>query len=228
MRSGEKSSRPSPDFAERLRGFGPVGLAALAVILAGNLVVVPLSALLVLIWAQLSRTPWRALGFARPRSWIRTLAVGVPLGVALKLVMKAVVMPLLGAPAVNPRYHYLAGNTAALPWALYAVVVGAGFGEETLFRGFLFERFGKLVGEGRAALGATVLATTALFALAHYPDQGLPGVEQAAVVGLLIGTIYAVTKRLWLPMAAHAAFDVAALALIYWNLEAAVARLLFP
>jgi hypothetical protein len=68
---------------------------------------------------------------------------------------------------------------------------GAGFGEETLFRGFLFERLGKLLGTDRAALVATVLLTSGLFALAHYHDQGVPGVEQAAVAGVVFGTIYA-------------------------------------
>ena len=77
---------------------------------------------------------------------MRTVAIGIPFGVALKLVMKAIVMPLFGAPAINARYHYLAGNAAALPWMLYAVVLGAGFGEETVFRGFFFERLGKLLG----------------------------------------------------------------------------------
>jgi len=219
--------RPPRDVGEQLRGFGPVGLLALLVILAGNLVVVPLSAVFVLMWARLSRTPWGALGFAPPRSWIRTLAIGIPFGIAFKLGMKAIVMPLFDAPAINPRYHYLAGNAAALPWALYAMIVGAGFGEETLFRGFLFERLRTLLGAGRGVLVATVVVTSALFALAHYPDQGLPGAEQAAVTGAVFGTMYGATRRLWLPMVAHAAFDVTAVALIYWQWEASVAHLLF-
>jgi membrane protease YdiL (CAAX protease family) len=225
-------SPPAPkmrtrDFAADLRGFGPVGLLALLVILAGNLLIVPLSAVLVLAWARLSETPWRTIGFGPPRSWVRVFAIGVPLGIVFKLVMKALVMPLFGAPAVNPRYHYLAGNTGALPWALYALVVGAGFGEETVFRGYLFERLGRLLGRGRAALTVTVLLTSTLFALAHYQDQGIPGVQQAAVTGLVFGAIYGVTGQLWIPMVAHAAFDVTALALIYWDREAAVAHLLF-
>jgi membrane protease YdiL (CAAX protease family) len=215
-------------FEERLRGFGPVGLLAALIILAGNLVVVPLSAVLVLVWAQLSRTPLRTLGFGVPQSWSRVFAIGIPCGVAFKLAMKALVMPLFGAPAINPRYHYLAGNTAALPAMLYAVVVGAGFGEETVFRGFLFERFGRLLGSRPAARLFIVLITSGLFAVAHYPDQALPGVEQAAVAGLVFGTIYAMTNQLWLPMVMHAAFDVAAVALIYWEWESIVAHLVFP
>jgi membrane protease YdiL (CAAX protease family) len=225
---GNASQTHSNDLAAQLRRFGPVGLLALLLILAGNLLAVPLSAVLVLGWAQLSHTPWRTLGFAAPRNWSRTLAIGIPLGIAFKLAMKAIVMPLFGAPTVNLPYHYVAGNAAALPWILFAVVVGGGFGEETVFRGFLFERLGKLLGTQPAALAATVLLTSGLFALAHYHDQGLPGVEQAAVTGAMFGTIYARTKQLWLPMVAHAAFDVAAVALIYWNWESAVAHLLFP
>ncbi len=227
-RDGNTSLTESSDVAKQLRGFGPVGLLALLIILAGNLLVVPLSAVLVLVWAHLSRTPWRTLGFAAPRSWTRTLAIGIPFGIVFKLAMKAIVMPLFGAPAINARYHYLAGNAAALPWMLYAVVLGAGFGEETVFRGFFFERLGKLLGTRPVALAATVLLTSGLFALAHYRDQGLPGVEQAAVTGLVFGTVFGVTGQLWLPMVAHAAFDVTAVTLIYWNWESAVAHVLFP
>ena len=187
----------------------------------------PTSAVLVLVWARWSHTPWREIGYVRPKSWTLSLAIGIAFGVALKLLMKAIVMPLLGADPINQAYHYLAGNTAALPGMLYAVIIGAGFGEETVFRGYLFERLGKLFGARPGARVAIVLLAAALFGLAHYPDQGLPGVEQATIVGLVFGTIFAVTGRLWMLMCAHAAFDVTAVALIYWNLESTVAHLVF-
>lgn len=195
-------------------------------ILAGNLVVVPLSAVLVLLWAHRSGTPWHAIGYVQPRSWIVTVGVGLIVGVVLKLVMKAVVMPILGAPPINPTYHYLVGNTAALPGILFAMIVGAGFGEETVFRGYLFERLGKLLGTSARAKAAIVALTALLFGLAHY-DQGIPGVQQGTIVGLAFGTIYAVTGRIWMLMIAHAAFDLTALAIIYWDLETAVARFFF-
>jgi membrane protease YdiL (CAAX protease family) len=52
-------------------------------------------------------------------------------------------------------------------------------------------------------------------------------VEQAAIVGLVFGSIYAITSRLWMLMCAHASFDLAALAMIYWKLESDVAHLVF-
>jgi uncharacterized protein len=222
------SPRLSDDrLAADLRGFGPLGLLAIIAIYLGNAVFVPLSALLVLVWARWSRTPLREIGFVQPRSWVGTLAVGILFGAALKLLMKAVVMPLLGADPVNQAFHYLAGNRAAIPWALYAMIVGAGFGEETVFRGYMFERLGKLFGSGVNAKTAIVLVTSLWFGLEHYSLQGLAGVEQATIVGLVFGTIFAVTGRIFMLMIAHAAFDLTAYAMIYWNLEADVAHLIF-
>jgi membrane protease YdiL (CAAX protease family) len=99
-----------------------------------------------LVRARLSRTPWREIGYVRPKSWIARLVVGIALGRAFKLLMKAIVMPLLGVSPINEAYHYLVGNTAAIPTMLCAMIVGAGFGEETVFRDWMFERFGKLFG----------------------------------------------------------------------------------
>ncbi len=214
-------------FASRLRGFGPIGILAILVVLSGNLLVPPMSALLVLLWAWRSRTPWREIGYVRPASWARTVIGGVAFGVAFKLVMKALVMPLLGADPINQAYHYLVGNRAALPAALYLVIIGAGFGEETVFRGYMFERFGKLFGRGRGAKVAIVLLTSAWFGLVHYSSQGLSGTEQATIVGLVFGGFFAARGRIWPLIFAHAAFDVTALAIIYWNLEMRVAHLVF-
>ena len=74
------------------------------------------------------------------------------------------------------------------------------------------------------AQAAIVPVTATLFALAHYPDQGLPGMEQAAVTGLVFGGIYAVTGQIWLLMIMHAAFDVTAVGLIYRGWETNVAH----
>jgi membrane protease YdiL (CAAX protease family) len=213
--------------AAALRGFGPLGILAILVILSGNLLVAPLSAVLVLLWARRSRTPWHEIGYVRPESWTRDLIIGIAFGIAFKLVMKAIVMPLLGAPPINQAYHYLVGNRAALPGMLFAVIVGAGWGEETLFRGYMFERLGKLLGTQAATKAAIVVLTAGLFGAVHYPDQGLAGMQQAMIFGLVFGSIFAVVGRLWMLMCAHAAFDLTALAIIYWDLETEVGRLIF-
>jgi uncharacterized protein len=223
----ERPAPPDDPVAAALRGFGPVGILAILVILASNFVIAPINAILVLVWARLSRTPWREIGYVRPKSWIGSVVVGIVFGCAFKFVMKAMVMPLLGAPPINAAYHFLAGNKAALPGILFSLIVGAGFGEETVYRGWMFERFGKLFGQSVWARTLTVLITSVLFSLAHYSVQGLAGSEQALITGLVFGTIYAVTGRIFMVMVAHAAFDVTALAMIYWNFETAVAHSIF-
>ena len=222
------SYRPVPQdrFAAELRGFGPLGILAVLVIAAGQ-IVAPLSAVLVLVWTRLSRTPWREIGYVRPKSWIGSVAVGIAFGIAFKFLMKAIVMPLLGANPINQAYRYLAGNPAALIAAAWTMIVIGGFGEETVFRGYMFERLAKLLGQSLGARIVTVLVTAILFASLHYFDQGLAGVQQATITGLVFGTVFAVTRQIWMLMCAHAAFDLTAVFIIYWNLESAVAHLIF-
>jgi membrane protease YdiL (CAAX protease family) len=69
--------------------------------------------------------------------------------------------------------------------------------------------------------------TAGLFAAGHYHVQGFGGAEQAMITGLVFGTVFAVTGRIWMLMFAHAAYDLTAVALIYWNLESQVAHLVF-
>jgi membrane protease YdiL (CAAX protease family) len=228
------AEEPTADerLAASLRGFGPVGvLAMLPIVLIGNIAIapmlyVPVGALLALLWMRLSNTPWRDIGYVRPRSWLATAALGIVLGAGFKLTMKAIVMPLLGADPVNHAYHFLTGNRPLLPFAIYSMLM-AGFAEETVFRGYAFERLGRLLGNRAWARALMVVGTSAWFGAAHLSDQGMSGAAQAAIVGLVLGTIYAFTRRLPLLMIIHAAFDLTALAIIYFGLESRVAHWVF-
>ena len=220
------SSPVNSTLARALRGFGVVGVLSVLIIGAGAAVAMPLGALLIMLWVWLSGTTWSAIGYVKPKSWVGTVVVGTFLGIAFKLLMKAVVMPLFVVDPVNHTYHYLTGDLfASLGFATY-LVVGGGWAEETVFRGYLFERLGRLVGKGTLAKIAIVVATSALFASLHY-DQGWPGVEQAVMTGLVFGTIFAFTGRLFLNMVIHAAFDLAALVMIYLDVENRIGHLLF-
>jgi membrane protease YdiL (CAAX protease family) len=221
-----ESQNESGTLARKLRGFGPLGALAFVVITALGPVLEPLGTVLVLAWVSASETSWSEIGFARPKSWVRTTILGIAFGCALKFFLKAIMMPLLGADPINRTYHYLAGNSAALAvMAFYTLV--ASFNEETVFRGFVFERLGKLLGPNLPAKIATVLVSSAWFAAVHYVEQGVAGVEQAAITGLAFGTIFAVTRRIWISMVAHAAYDLTGIAIIYWNIESTIAHLVF-
>jgi hypothetical protein len=66
----------------------------------------------------------------------------------------------------------------------------------------MFERLSKLPGGSIGAKAATALITSALFAAAHHLGQGIPGVEQAAVTGLVFGIIFATARRIFMLMIA--------------------------
>jgi hypothetical protein len=76
------------------------------------------------------------------------------------------------------------------------------------------------------AKAIVVVPTTAIFPSLHYA-QGRPGIEQAAIAGFVFGTIFAVIGRLFMLMVTHAAFDLTAAAIIYFQAEAQFAHLIF-
>lgn len=224
----ESSLAREDSFATALRGWGPVGIVAtLVILIAPNDFIIPIGAILALLWARRSHTPFSELGFVQPKSWILTAVGGIAFGIAFKFLMKAIVMPLLGASPVNQAYHYLAGNRSALPGAIYTMIVAAGFGEEVVFRGFLYQRLRTLFGHGPAASAIIITITAAVFGLAHYFDQGVAGVEQAVITGLAFGTMYVLAGQIWVVMFAHAAFDLTALTMIYLNLESRIGHSIF-
>jgi uncharacterized protein len=215
-----------PGVRAALRGFGPAAVVAFLVIVMGALVFMPIAAVLILVWAWATGA-WREVGLARPQSWVGGLALGLVLGIGLKLVMKALVMPLFGAPPTNALYHNLVGNgPAAIRFAVYAVL-GAGFAEELFFRGYLFERSARLFGAGTGATAATVVIVTLLFGAAHW-QQGMAGMINAGVTGLVAALVFLFTgRKLWVPVVMHATFDLTAGAIIYLNLETVVSHLVF-
>jgi len=111
---------PQDQFAAELRGFGALGV--LAMLIAAGQIVAPLSAVPVLVWTRLSRTPWREIGYCAAKSLIGSLVIGIAFGITFKFLMKAIVMPLLGANPINQAYQSLSGNRAALPAAVLTMI----------------------------------------------------------------------------------------------------------
>lgn len=203
---------------------GPVGIAASLIVIGANLVIAPVGAILALVWAWLAKLPLSEIGLRRPRSWTITIISGLAGGILFKLLMKALVMPLLGAPAVNAHFHFIAGDRTQMISMILASIIVAGFGEEIVYRGFLFERLWRAFGRSTAATGAILIVTALFFGSIHIPEQGFPGAEQAFITGLTFGAIYVATRSLWLPIVMHAAFDITAVLLIYFQVEGAVAH----
>lgn len=91
-------------------------------------------------------------------------------------------------------------------WAgAYLVAVGAGIGEELLFRGMMFRMVEQLLGTWIA-----VLVSALLFGFAHASNPGATAWSSIAIAleaGLLIAFLYVATRSLWMTIGFHAAWN---------------------
>ena len=123
-------------------------------------------------------------------------------GIAIGFLLFAIVMAILFAVGV---YHPGGwGTSSGLANGLFFAVL-AGIMEEILFRGLLFRLSAKIVGTWGA-----LIFTAGLFGLAHLANRGASVRSSIAIAleaGALLGTAYAATQRLWLPIGLHAGWN---------------------
>jgi membrane protease YdiL (CAAX protease family) len=128
------------------------------------------------------------------------LAAGLAAGFALFTVMTGCVWLLGGI-----QFHALRppGETQWAYWLAIAII--SGFMEETLMRGLLFRAVEKVSGSW-----AALAVSAAFFGGAHIfnPNASwLAAVAIAFEAGILLGAAYMLTRRLWLAVGMHAAWN---------------------
>jgi membrane protease YdiL (CAAX protease family) len=136
-------------------------------------------------------------------SW-RTLVPQASAGIVLGIVLFSTVVGILWLAG---SYH-LAGTNSDVHWlaAILVLGLGAGIGEEIMFRGVLF----RIVEEGLGTWAALLVSALAFGAI-HLgnPNATLwSGLAIAIEAGILFGLIYHVTRSLWICMGLHAAWNV--------------------
>jgi hypothetical protein len=91
----------------------------------------------------------------------------------------------------------------------------AAFGEEMIYRGYIFRRLMYAFGGNNLAVAFALVAQTLLFALGHL-YLGPRGMLNAALVGLTSGVAYLANGRvLWPLIIAHGLVDSVALTALY-------------
>jgi hypothetical protein len=136
-------------------------------------------------------------GFAWP-GIVREFAGGIVLGLGLFSVV-VVLLWLIGV------YHPVGWGTAAGLGRGAAITLAGAIIEEIVFRGFLFRLIEVVAGTWWA-----LLMSSAVFGSAHALNPGatvLNSIIIAAEGGVLLGAAYAATRRLWFPIALHAAWN---------------------
>lgn len=177
-------------------------------------------------WASLRRRnmSWGDLGLQPSEHWRKTILLGAGLGVGLQisaiLVVGPVIRQITGARQDLHIFANMAdGNFAALLGWLAVSWTLAAFGEELVYRGYLLNRLGNLIGFTAWGRGISLLAVTFLFGAVH-AYQGVNGMLLAGFFGLAQGFAYlAAGRNLWVSIICHGVTDTLGFVLIYILLQ---------
>jgi len=126
------------------------------------------------------------------------LAAGLAIGTALFSLMTGIVYLLDGI-------EFLGLRGAGQIWTMLAVAIVSGTIEETLFRGIVQRHLESLIGTWGA-----LAVTSALFGLVHIANPDATWFSSLAIAleaGILLGGAYLLTRRLWLAIGIHAAWN---------------------
>ena len=162
---------------------------------------------------------WKDIGWARYRTWKRTLLVGIGAGLLINAFELFVVGPLLthftGKAANLEDFRPLVGNWKLLLLVLAGNWTLAAFGEEMVYRGYLLNRLADIGRRTRPAFIAALVVSSVVFAFAH-TYQEVTGVVEAGIDGLWLGLLYvACDRKLSVAIIAHGVSNMPDLILIY-------------
>lgn len=133
-----------------------------------------------------------------PGALARELPLGLLIGAGLFTAMTAIVAALGGITIERV-------NGMGALWAMLGLAITSGTIEEILFRGILLRHIEAMLGTW-----AALVITSALFGLAHLANPGeslFAAFAIAMEAGILLGAAYLWTRRLWVPIGIHAAWN---------------------
>ena len=155
------------------------------------------------------------IGLKSPEHWWRTLAIG--LVIAAVVFVSMYVSEKAGFRRDLTRFKMVQGNLGLTVYGVFYALVGAGFYEEFLFRGFLMQGVAMLFGGGRGAWIAANVGQAALFGAAHAYQNPL-GMAITGTLGALLGfLVLASGRNLWPVIIGHGLYDASRFVLFYFQ-----------
>jgi membrane protease YdiL (CAAX protease family) len=179
--------------------------------------------LLILAWISLWRRKlgWKGVGLKKPPSWIRTILLGILIGLGYQTLSLYLIEPAIARwighlPDVS-QFQSLVGNLQLLLiWLVIAWTLAA-FLEEMIFRGYLINRLNDVFGRKSWPSFFALLISSMVFGIVHmYQDWS--GVLVTGLFGFVFGAAYLIAGRnLWIPIIAHGVADTMGFILIYFG-----------
>ena len=168
-----------------------------------------LSILAATVILRLRGITWRKIGLARPRSWKRTILLGVGVLVALFIIYIALQMIALNLPGAavqeidQSRFNPLEGNLAIFLLSVVLAWTTIAFGEEMFYRAFLITQLEDVFPTTKLGTALVLLISSTMFGFVHLVEGPL-GVISTFGMGLLFGAVYLRSGRnLWITIVTH-------------------------
>jgi membrane protease YdiL (CAAX protease family) len=184
----------------------------------------PILLLFLVAWAslRLRHMHWRDVGLKRPDKWLPTIGLALVIGIGYQALDIYLITPLLqrltGESIDLSLFSILRGNLLVLLFFLLVSWTEAAFIEEMYFRGYFFNRLTDLFGRERLGILIALLGSALVFGAAH-AYQGITGVVDTAIAGLVLGLLYLLARgNLWLPILVHGIIDTLGFLIIYAGL----------
>ena len=155
------------------------------------------------------------IGLKRPRKWWVTITTAILLAAVIFSLIY--LSERIGFRRDLSRFKAVQGNIELTSYAVLYALIGAGFYEEFMFRGFLFQALAMVFGGSRTAWIVACLVQGLLFGLAHSYQNPL-GVAITGTLGMAMGfLVLASGRNLWLVIIAHGLFDASRFVLFYFQ-----------
>ena len=184
----------------------------------------PILLLFLVAWVslRLRHMHWRDVGLRRPDKWLPTIGLALVIGIGYQALDIYLITPLLqrftGESIDLSLFSILRGNLLVLLFFLLVSWTEAAFIEEMYFRGYFFNRLTDLFGRERLGILIALLGSALVFGAAH-SYQGITGVMDTAIAGLVLGLLYLLGRgNLWLPILVHGIIDTLGFLIIYAGL----------
>ena len=155
------------------------------------------------------------IGLKRPASWMRTFMIGI--GLAALVFIAMYLSEKAGFRRDLSKFKDVQGNIELTVFGVFYALIGAGFYEEFMFRGFLMQGLAMFFGAGRSAWIVACVLQGALFGAAHAYQNPL-GIAITGTLGVLMGLLVLASGRnLWPVIIGHGLFDASRFVLFYFQ-----------
>ena len=167
----------------------------------------------VLIWLRGERLA--DIGLKQPTNWWKTFLFGI--AIAAVVFAGMYISEKAGFRRDLSRFKDVPGNLELAIYGVFYALIGAGFYEEFMFRGFLMQGFAMLFSGNRGGWIIANVMQAVLFGVSHAYQNPL-GMAITGTLALVMGfLVLASGRNLWLVIIGHGLYDANRFVLFYFQ-----------